>query len=410
MPKTAPPRSVTSGAIVALGLVAFVLSLLTMKFSPVGNLVDCALFCLTMTAVVLGALDLAILKVHRRPSTGLDFSIQKPNTARLLTKLIGLLSSIGFLALCYWLATEYHGDFYTPYWQMLRRIFPVWLLLAVPYFWFLDSKQLNPQDGFYWMGRFTCLEWQNLAWNELGQHLLGWLVKGFFLPLMFIYFTNDLQRFSTFDFTSIHSFKNFFDFTYDFIFLIDVGFVTMGYLMSLKLLDSHLRSTEPTMLGWVSALICYQPFWALFGKQYLDYENGSGWGTWLDTSPVFYSIWGSVILLLFGVYVWSSVMFGLRFSNLTNRGILTNGPYRWTKHPAYVAKNLAWWMIAVPFATNSGFVPALRQCTLLLLLNGIYYLRARTEERHLLQDPAYQAYSLWIAQHGIFRRLPKLRR
>jgi hypothetical protein len=41
---------------------------------------------------------------------------------------------------------------------------------------------------------------------------------------------------------------------------------------------------------------------------------------------------------------------------------------------------------------------------MLALLNGVYFLRAKTEERHLSQDPAYVAYREWIARHGMFAR------
>ena len=45
---------------------------------------------------------------------------------------------------------------------------------------------------------------------------------------------------------------------------------------------------------------------------------------------------------------------GPRFSNLTHRGILTHGPYAWSKHPAYLSKNLFWWLSSLPFlATNA---------------------------------------------------------
>ena len=40
--------------------------------------------------------------------------------------------------------------------------------------------------------------------------------------------------------------------------------------------------------------------------------------------------------------------------------------------------------------------------------NLVYFLRARTEERHLSHDPVYVAYALWINEHGIFHRLGKL--
>jgi protein-S-isoprenylcysteine O-methyltransferase Ste14 len=153
------------------------------------------------------------------------------------------------------------------------------------------------------------------------------------------------------------------------------------------------------------ALACYQPFWSLLSRVYFDYSRGLAWGPWLQGRPVIYCIWGSIILLLYGIYLWSTVVFGCRFSNLTHRGIITNGPYRWTKHPAYIAKNLAYWMTFVPFIVSSSLADSIRRCLLLGLVNWIYYMRAKTEEAHLSNDPDYVQYKEWIARHGIFRWL-----
>ena len=100
--------------------------------------------------------------------------------------------------------------------------------------------------------------------------------------------------------------------------------------------------------------------------------------------------------------------FGGRFSNLTHRGIITNGPYRYTKHPAYLAKNLSWWLLAMPFMVSDGVGAALSRCALLLCLNALYYLRAKTEERHLALDPVYVAYAAWIDEHGLLRWLNRV--
>ncbi len=59
----------------------------------------------------------------------------------------------------------------------------------------------------------------------------------------------------------------------------------------------------------------------------------------------------------------------------------------------------------MPFMVGVSIDESLRHCLLLLLLNLVYLLRARTEERHLSQDPAYCVYALYIEEHGIFRRL-----
>ena len=115
-----------------------------------------------------------------------------------------------------------------------------------------------------------------------------------------------------------------------------------------------------------------------------------------------------MILLLVVVYVWSTIAFGARFSNLTHRGIITNGPYRYSKHPAYLAKNLSWWLIAMPFMVGVSLGQTVRSCLLLGLLNGIYYLRAKTEERHLSLDPVYRQYAQWMQQHGVLRALDRV--
>jgi protein-S-isoprenylcysteine O-methyltransferase Ste14 len=182
----------------------------------------------------------------------------------------------------------------------------------------------------------------------------------------------------------------------------------MTYLMSLKATDTHIRSTEPSGLGWASALLCYQPFWSLIGRQYLDYDNGSrSWGDWFAHTP-FYYVWGVGILLLVLIYVWATIAFGARFSNLTHRGIITNGPYRFTKHPAYLSKNLSWWMVSMPFMITGTAAEALRRCLLLLLLNFIYFIRAKTEERHLSLDPVYVQYARWMDQHGSLKWLNRV--
>jgi protein-S-isoprenylcysteine O-methyltransferase Ste14 len=124
-------------------------------------------------------------------------------------------------------------------------------------------------------------------------------------------------------------------------------------------------------------------------------------------------VWGTAILVLVGIYLLATVAFGLRFSNLTNRGIITSGPYRWVKHPAYLSKNLSWWLISVPFVAGAGWVVAVQSCALLVCVNLVYFLRAKTEERHLRADPAYRDYEAFIAEHGlvaVLRRAIGMRR
>ena len=101
-------------------------------------------------------------------------------------------------------------------------------------------------------------------------------------------------------------------------------------------------------------------------------------------------------------------MFGFRFSNLTHRGIITGGPYRFTKHPSYIFKNIGWWLINVPFLSASSLGEALLHSAGLLMVSAVYYLRAMTEEMHLSEDPTYVAYAEWINDHGALRWLGRL--
>jgi protein-S-isoprenylcysteine O-methyltransferase Ste14 len=176
----------------------------------------------------------------------------------------------------------------------------------------------------------------------------------------------------------------------------------------LRLFDSHIRSVEPTMSGWVIALMCYQPFYSAVGSAYFHYDDEIYWDNWLEGWPTVRAAWAVAVVFLLIIYSLSTVSFGLRFSNLTHRGIITSGPYRFTKHPAYISKNLSWWLISVPFISAHGWVEALRNCGVLLLLNLVYYARARTEERHLSFDPTYVAYALWMNERGLLRFFARL--
>lgn len=107
----------------------------------------------------------------------------------------------------------------------------------------------------------------------------------------------------------------------------------------------------------------------------LDYHPGTGdWVHWLGGMPLAMALLGFVLVALTAIYAWATVAFGIRFSNLTHRGILTHGPYAWTKHPAYVSKNLFWWLSTMPFlATTGSLVDAVRNTVVLGLVSGVYY-------------------------------------
>lgn len=388
------------------GLLAFAAANgLARHLGPFASPVFPAAAVLGATLAATALADAAIGKAHRNPSTGLDWARHNPDWRRAAVKYLGLLASVAAMLLCYWLFPEYHGRFYLPYYSLLTHALPPFLLLALPYVYWVDAHMREPQDGYWQTGLCLLLRWGEVDKAVLRQHLLGWLVKTFFTPLMFVYFCDYFAQAQAFRLENPVSFKAGFDLAYLLFFYAEVGFACIGYVASLRIIDTHIRSTDASLAGWVAALCCYQPFWSLFGQNYLAYESGHPWGAWLQDQPFWYALWGSAILACLGIYASATIAFGLRFSNLTHRGIITTGPYAWMKHPAYVSKNLSFWLIAIPFIAHDGPAEALRHSLLLLGLNGIYLLRALTEEKHLAQDPAYAEYAAWLGQHGLAGRL-----
>jgi hypothetical protein len=402
---TGRPTSATHALVAWSGTLFMLLAVTALNFRPfVHTISHQALFVMAVTALGVFVPDLLWQRVQRRtlsePGAG--------NLARSLTKLVGVAGAVGCIALLYWLFPEYGSQgFYSNYWESLRILLPAWAVVALPYIYWVDQRMREPRDAVWQTGRLLLGHWRDVSGAAVWQYLLGWLVKGYYLPLMFTYFCQNLDKLLHYDLTQLTDFKGYFDWAYFALYFIDVALVSMTYLMSLKLTDTNIRSTEPSAFGWLVALICYEPFWSVIGTQYLGYGSNREWGSWFWGTPV-YALWGSLILVLVVLYVWATVAFGARFSNLTHRGIITNGPYRFTKHPAYLAKNLSWWLISMPFMVSVSWFSSLRCCVLLLMLNGVYYLRAKTEERHLSLDPVYRQYADWIDEHGLLKGLARM--
>jgi protein-S-isoprenylcysteine O-methyltransferase Ste14 len=130
-------------------------------------------------------------------------------------------------------------------------------------------------------------------------------------------------------------------------------------------------------------------------------EKDHGWGYWFGSATGLGSVWAALILAVLAAHVWGTVIFGIRFSNLTNRGIITNGPYRWSKHPAYITKMIMYAMIWFPFVNAASWHGAMRNSLAFGCLCTIYYLRAKAEEGYLMEDPDYRSYANYISRYGL---------
>lgn len=401
----APPRSATPFAVGLLGIAAGLAALwLTSAHTTLDGPSRGGAACLAIVAVI-AAHQLLIARVYLRPSAGLaPQTLRALSVPRVAVRLAALGSIYAAIALLYWLLPEYHGSFYQPYWAYVRAIAPYIAIGAPLYFAWMDRRLQNPDDAYLQWGRYLLRREAPASWQPVRELLAGWGVKAFFLPLMTVYLSTNADHMSQSLANALAAPYTLatYRFMYDLAFTMDLLFATVGYLCTFRILDTQVRSAEPTVLGWLVAIVCYQPFWSLISNQYLNYQGSMYWDNWLGGVPVLRFAWGAAIVALLLCYAMCTVSFGLRFSNLTNRGIITSGPYRFTKHPAYLCKNLAYWMISVPFIEPLGWQIGIMHTGALLGVNLLYYMRAKTEERHLMRDPEYREYAAWISRHGLF--------
>jgi hypothetical protein len=271
----------------------------------------------------------------------------------------------------------------------------------------LDRYLIEPKDGCWHFGALL-IGREPFDPAQVWHHLRAWAVKGFFTAFMITIVPGGFSNLVSPDWSTMFVTPvGIAMLLITLMFVIDEQIGSVGYILTMKPLDAQIRSANPYLAGWVAALICYPPF-QLMGQGeplfYLTETRGDdNWFHVLQGRDMLLWIWASLLVVLTGIYAWATVAFGIRFSNLTYRGVLTGGPYAFTRHPAYLSKNTFWWCAAMPFVvTNNSVVDALRNTFLLGCVSAVYYWRAKTEERHLLdEDPKYREYFEWMARYGL---------
>lgn len=215
-------------------------------------------------------------------------------------------------------------------------------------------------------------------------------VKIFFIPVMLNFVfgnyeaTANLSK-SVFELQNIFSVYSLTAIIYPFalalLFLIDTLFFAFSYSFEAKFLKNSVRSVEPTIIGWASALICYPPF-NLFVTQHIAWYANDSVAFSTSTITLIARIF---IIFLTLIFVGSTISLGAKCSNLTNRGIVSHGTYSIVRHPAYASKLAAWWLMIIPVFSIPAFLS-------MAFWTFIYFIRAITEENHLSKDPDYIEY------------------
>jgi protein-S-isoprenylcysteine O-methyltransferase Ste14 len=405
------PRSAVSTGVGIAGLTGLLIwTAVARAFGMVGPLA--AVAALLSCAVPMLLWSLVVDKVHRSPSTGIDWDGPPRSVKDVLdtsiVKITGLWAIWGVIGCLYCIGRWYRAPPYLFSMQLFMIGAVPLVLLSVPYVIWLDRRLKEPRDGAWHFGSWVIGRTAEADRELLLDFLRSWAIKGFFLAFMLAIVPGNWERAVGVSAEWIlASPAQLALWLIAAMFMIDVTMASIGYILTMKPLDAHIRSANPYASGWTAALLCYPPFMLM--ESALDYHQGTagseGWIYWTDGWPLLQAVNGAWLVFLTGIYAWATVAFGLRFSNLTHRGILTHGPYAWSKHPAYVSKNLFWWCSVWPFlAVTGSFVDMVRNTVLLAIVSGIYYWRAKTEEKHLSADPAYREYAEWMARHGAVPR------
>lgn len=282
-------------------------------------------------------------------------------------------------------------------------LYPILLLSLPSYLRFSSSRMTEPEDEYAQLG-YCLLRQKKFVWLEQKSLILKSLVKLLFIPIMAGALFDTTELLLTFTWTAkplvIIAGVFIFGLTFDLI------IATIGYVFACKLLDSEVKSTDPYFSGWLVCLICYPPLLVIYHwiKQQTD---NLLWHDWLSIDHPLYWFWAFMITATWITYWISTASFGWKFSNLTWRGLVNTGPYAYTKHPAYIAKNIYWWMHTVPFWGVFNHYELIRNLAGMMFVSTVYYLRAKTEERHLMAFTEYQNYAAHITEHGVFSLIKK---
>lgn len=218
--------------------------------------------------------------------------------------------------------------------------------------------------------------------------ILSIVLKFFYIPIMLSFFVAnflDIKRLwleKPLDFFSFSVFNSWgYQILLSIILFVDTCLFAFSYIFEAKWLRNEIKSVDPYISGWLFAVICYPPFNNSIG---MLLKTDSSLNNFFSAPILFFFLLCAIFFYI--IYGWATIALWTKSSNLTNRGVVDRGPYRFVRHPAYAAKNIAWWLEQLPYITTwVGFFS-------IFIWNLIYIMRALTEERHLLADIKYRRY------------------
>lgn len=261
------------------------------------------------------------------------------------------------------------------------------LVVSPLYISWVMVRQKEAQDDYWYLGQ--ALLGRPYDRRNVIDLLLSWGIKALFAPMMAAYLVNTSGSLIQFDWASWWSSPDaVYRGVWRLVAYLDLIMGAAGYLITLRVLGTHVRSVSRDPVEWAVTLACYWPLWPIIYGQ-IAYVDEVKWYSHMDIGGPIWWIW--VVLLIIFKLLWlvAGLAHGIRFSNLTHRGIITTGLFRWFVHPSYTFKVLGYWFLLLPFLHPEH---AVHHTLALTFVTWLYWMRGKTEERRLSADPIYRAY------------------
>jgi len=235
------PRSAVSHGVGVAGLIGLACWVLIARQYGMDGPYSALAACLAC-ALPMVVWSLLMDKVHLRPSTGIDW--QNPKALRAtfdisLVKLIGLWATWGLIATIYCVGRWYWTGQYQFSMDLMAAAAP-WLIgLSIPYLLFMDRFTVEPRDGAWHLGQLLTGGRGEFEREQIYHHLRAWAVKGFFLAFMLSIVPGGFGDLVRLDLSEINgdpvAIARWLIIA---MFVVDVQFATVGYLLTIKPLDA----------------------------------------------------------------------------------------------------------------------------------------------------------------------------
>jgi protein-S-isoprenylcysteine O-methyltransferase Ste14 len=352
-----------------------------------------------------------------------------------LLRFLEHLALLWLIQLFYQTADEYgfanKHPFYQPWHQLLDVFFSAYIWLGLPYLLLMRSfkwhEQVEQRDyglllelGFWsLMKRLPrTSHWLNqdkVAAIPGKSIFLDLLVKMFFLPLMFVFFNDQLSHLiNNLNYLAAGMPKAFVDgqwqhsqWNFDaanlitsLLFTLHTGLAFCAIALSQRWLP-QLANANPRLGGWLACLLSFPPFIHMIVTSQIPGVTGphlDGPSPILAQLPNLWIFTLAIFLMgfFYALYLITTISLGVNYSELTRRDIVRTGPYACVRHPAYACKLLGWLCVLTPLIGlnmfDGNWMVAGGLSGAYVISAAIYFGRAMTEEQQLSEDPDYRDY------------------